>query len=754
MSKLSTSKGTLLVLALFALSYTVSTAFELPVKGKVDLSSNFCEYRPAHFHGGIDIRTGGKIGRKIFSPVDGYIWRLKYSYNGYGKALYLKDYDGLIYVFGHLSRLNDKLERIVWDHQLENRVYSFDNFYKIDSLPIKIGDLIAFSGKSGIGAPHIHFEVRDPDNKPLNPVTNGFEINDKIAPTIEFVGFVYQDNSSVFPNGARRYNKKPVYDKSRRAYVLKSAVPLRGPFGIRIKTYDQIRKNGPDLNIYKARLFIDDYIYYETTYEKYDFAETGMADLCFDYQTAAEKDKYWHQLFIPEGKTFSGDKSLYKNGGIFDIDSEIDYGLHRARIELYDAAGNKSELKFEFVMIPPGRLFNPVWVDDTTCYLENRLNNKYIDLEKIKLFGSLGKIKWNIIEPTRLDKKHGGDYQFTILSGKKKPEVIKVVAVGESGWTFSDNHFILKKPGNVNYTFDYKLVDGGFLFNISTRRKIVEPPVVKITFDDGYIKELISSPAGDGRYAAYFRNKEISSAVIRFELFENGSILPQTTKNVSIFHTGNNPDPLTTNTLSELSLSYDNKSFYSPVNIEIGKPNKHFAHSKSILGRVYSVGPKTIPLADNIELSFALSNPSQDKIGIYRLNKKGKWKWLKHTRTATGIKAETRFMGNFAVIEDTNAPRVKKIYPPNGKTVNTSYPKIRFLVIEDLSGIENHENIQVYLDDRWLIPEFDTDTEWLETYPEQRIADGRHDLKIIVTDRVGNSRTVQTHFYVNTKKKK
>jgi len=95
MSKLSTSKTTLLTLAFLVLSHGLIYCFELPVKGGVDLSSNFCEYRPAHFHGGIDIRTGGKVGRKLFSPVNGYVWRIKYSYNGYGKGLYLKDSDGL-----------------------------------------------------------------------------------------------------------------------------------------------------------------------------------------------------------------------------------------------------------------------------------------------------------------------------------------------------------------------------------------------------------------------------------------------------------------------------------------------------------------------------------------------------------------------------------------------------------------------------------------------------------------------------------
>ena len=329
MSNLSTTRLTFLVLLIIACSTGFAQNVEMPVKGKVDLSSNFCEYRPAHFHGGIDIRTGGAEGREIYSPVDGYVWRIKYAYNGYGKALYLKDNKGFIYVFGHLSRLNDRLEKMISSFQVENRVYSFDGLYSEDSVRVRKGELIAYSGQSGIGAPHIHFEMRNGDNMPINPLSNGIDIIDRIPPHLEAVGFAYQDDSSIFADGSRRLQLKPTYDKEQKIYSLKSAVPLRGSFGIIINSFDRIRHNGPKLNIYKARLFIDDYIYYETTFEIYDYAETGMADLCFDNIFDGVKGESWHQLFIPRGKNFRGDRSLYEFGGIFKVNSHGPKGQRR-----------------------------------------------------------------------------------------------------------------------------------------------------------------------------------------------------------------------------------------------------------------------------------------------------------------------------------------------------------------------------------------------------------------------------------------
>ena len=53
--------------------------YEAPMKIPFLLSGNFAELRTNHFHGGIDIKTQGHEGLKIYAVQDGYISRIKIS---------------------------------------------------------------------------------------------------------------------------------------------------------------------------------------------------------------------------------------------------------------------------------------------------------------------------------------------------------------------------------------------------------------------------------------------------------------------------------------------------------------------------------------------------------------------------------------------------------------------------------------------------------------------------------------------------
>ena len=102
MINLSVKLLKLLLLCLLILTAQSTTATNWPIQKKIDLSSGFGDFRANRFHTGIDLRTGGKTGTPITAPVSGYIQRIRTSYTGYGKGLYLKGDDGFIYVFGHL----------------------------------------------------------------------------------------------------------------------------------------------------------------------------------------------------------------------------------------------------------------------------------------------------------------------------------------------------------------------------------------------------------------------------------------------------------------------------------------------------------------------------------------------------------------------------------------------------------------------------------------------------------------------------
>ena len=62
--------------------------YQWPLAAPKALTSTFGEYRPGRFHAGLDIKTWGKEGYPILAVDDGYVWRVRTSPWGYGRAIY------------------------------------------------------------------------------------------------------------------------------------------------------------------------------------------------------------------------------------------------------------------------------------------------------------------------------------------------------------------------------------------------------------------------------------------------------------------------------------------------------------------------------------------------------------------------------------------------------------------------------------------------------------------------------------------
>ena len=129
-----------------------------PTNASNYLTSSFCEYRPGHYHSAIDIKTWNKEGYPIYAVEDGMIYRILVSPYGYGKGIYLKLKDGNFAVYGHLQKFTRTLDKQIREKQLANQKYRL-NWYPKNML-IKKGEIIGYTGSTGIGTPHLHFEIR------------------------------------------------------------------------------------------------------------------------------------------------------------------------------------------------------------------------------------------------------------------------------------------------------------------------------------------------------------------------------------------------------------------------------------------------------------------------------------------------------------------------------------------------------------------------------------------------------------------
>lgn len=191
-------------LAILAAGLTCGSGdYAWPLALEPQLTSSFAEYRAGRFHAGIDLRTSG-VGRDVFAAGDGYVSRVRCSSYGYGKAVYLQLADGNVAVYAHLSEFFPALSAFVHAEQHRKKAYAVDLQLKPSQFPIRRGQLIAESGQTGIGAPHLHFEMRDASQAPVNPRLLGFDWPDSSRPRIQKIlvapkGMEGRVNGDVLP---------------------------------------------------------------------------------------------------------------------------------------------------------------------------------------------------------------------------------------------------------------------------------------------------------------------------------------------------------------------------------------------------------------------------------------------------------------------------------------------------------------------------------------------------------------------------
>ncbi len=167
-----------------------------PLPVPLTLSGTFCELRNTHFHAGVDLRTDGKEGMKVYAVEKGFISRIRVSGSGYGNALYIDHPNGYTSVYGHLQQFNSELNAFVKKLQYHLEQNEIDTVLPADLFPVKKQQLIALSGNTGGSqAPHLHFEMRETITEaPVNPKLFGLFIIDNLPPVPKQMMFYSLEN--------------------------------------------------------------------------------------------------------------------------------------------------------------------------------------------------------------------------------------------------------------------------------------------------------------------------------------------------------------------------------------------------------------------------------------------------------------------------------------------------------------------------------------------------------------------------------
>ena len=303
-----------------------------PLDYETILSGTFGELRSNHFHSGIDIKTKGKEGSKVYAFSKGYVSRIKISKGGYGKAIYIKHNDGKTSVYAHLKRFSKKIETIVKNEQYKKEDYEIEIFPALNEIKILDNELIAYSGNTGgSSGPHLHFEIRDINQKPLNPLSYGIDVKDSKTPSILGLRLY-----SLYKNREiKDYKNLTLYKRDKNTFITDTVISI-GTLGFGIQTFDRqdlaSNKNG----VYKINTYIDNDTLVSIDFSKFSFDETKHINRYIDYSEFKRNKRRFQKLFVQKNNPLS----IYKTERNHGVISLIESNKHLIKIEVLDFKKN------------------------------------------------------------------------------------------------------------------------------------------------------------------------------------------------------------------------------------------------------------------------------------------------------------------------------------------------------------------------------------------------------------------------------
>ena len=774
-----------------------------PMPARTDFSSGFGDYRPGRFHYGLDLRTGDNR-LAVVAPVDGHVSQIWVQYFGYGRALYFAGDDGRTYVFAHLDHYAPAIDKAVRAIQVQKERYFVREWFDPERFQLNQGDTLAFSGKTGIGAPHMHFEIRDRENVPQSPLRQGLHIADNTGPQIKALTFRYLDHQTLFATGARTKTLAADFvgkDAEGASHYNLNAFPyLSAPFGLVVSAHDYPTNSKFDASPRELRYRVGksaiadtladhaganaDIILYQTlfrrTLDSLSYSDGALALDVYDQSRALQGDKNSYLLYqrhvnrLTESET---DSSADFRQGLFPVnptqpDKEL-YGVYPARIDVTDASGNRSTLDYSFCYGPPGDFFTVTDINAGSALLTTQRRKL---LKKRLLFGELlvYELKdnggWRIAENATVKRAGKGAFRVSIAEhARNHKRIFRAVLKGHDGWYKPDVIFSnIPAPTKTKVTLGYQLADGGLYVTAKTNSVTTEAPELQALSSDGATEELAVRQTGAKTFRAFlpFSLSQQPIVALRAYLPANAT---QPIAEINGLHIGA-PAQMThtrkrINRIDRIERKYEiigNGVCSAPLVdsnfsklLEWRPFSKHVPDKDALLAGPFYIGPEDVrydtPVAVRMRADTSL-NPALN-IAICKLSRKGdKWDWYTtnydEESFAAPFSAEITSNGVFALMMDTIGPAITKIHPAQGKTITSAMPVITAHISDNLSGIWVDTLFDIRLDGQWLIPEYDNEDNELKTRPNQPLKRGEHRLVISVRDNAGNRTQRMTTFRV------
>ena len=333
----------LCMLPICAQEPTFGVPFDFPLL----LSGNFGELRSNHFHGGLDFKTQGVVGKPLLAIADGYISKVTVTPGGYGNALYITHDNGYTSVHGHLDRFLPEIASLVREKQYAEQSFVTTLEFTPDQFRVRQGEVVAYAGNTGYSfGPHLHMEIRTTDtNEPIDPLPfYKDKITDNIAPRATHI-MVYgaKDKGKVTlskpASGIEEIDGKIIVNCQ---LPIVNCITAWGRISTAISANDYMNGTTNNYGVRYVRLYVDDHLVSHSDVDRFDFSEDRLINSWTDYHVQRTTGRWYMRSSVD---AYNDLRLLHAddNRGWVTIDEERDYHF---RYELEDLYGNTTTYRF------------------------------------------------------------------------------------------------------------------------------------------------------------------------------------------------------------------------------------------------------------------------------------------------------------------------------------------------------------------------------------------------------------------------
>lgn len=691
------------------------------------ITSNFAEFRSTHFHGGIDIGTHDRTGAEVYAARDGYVVSVSVSPYGYGRFLVLRHSDGYYTTYAHLRSFNPTLERLVHDEQMRKGKFSVRLKFEPHQISVRKGELVAYSGESGAGSAHLHFEIRDENFNPVNPLLcpDIKEIGDTSPPIFRQLAVAPLDTKSFVdyefsPQLFRaRYIKRGVYE-------IPEVIRCTGIVGFEIDAQDKSAASRYMRGIYKIEFQVDGQTLFQSARNKFPVNDTREIGLDYDWILWRQHRGEFEKLYIGQGNTLPFYSSASAYNGVVSS-NEISEGSHTFKIFATDFSGNTSELSGTFVLNHPPAV-------EIRGIVHERLHVFIPNLEKVQSVEigtrKLSAVRWHTEEFAIKDFTVRHD-SLLIPVDAVSYDVVRLTAKNMWGTKSFPSYFFLKRShGSAHVWIEKEIGDTFLKLSVLSDIPFTYPPFAEVQ-QGGMIAVVPLHAVTETRYDGVYRLSDSYSGtsfikaycetgvrrIEAFDSFEINSITPD--------HGG--------------TLSSDDGSFvaefpsgavYAPMHLQV----------KKIDAVTYAIEPHDQLLCSGytVTLHYPTDYDGGRNIALY-MRDRGGWSFThaEHdARSHAFILRNEHSLGTFGLFTDTEAPVIRRWRASRYNSTNR--PLFSFSVRDNFSGIDADE-INIFMNGERIISEYDPEKRIVFFNPFETVPPGHYSVSIEVKDRAGNA---------------